>query len=131
MKEILFYILLLLIGNYAYRLPTYLDNKNREWFLNKLISNKCSNTEIRQELLRYSLHIDKVIKIYDIVGSNLSELIEFKNDILLLSEKANNNVLTTNDRIYIEDIFSRKLRVVSWFPFFTKKQELNREFLWV
>lgn len=131
MKDIIIGIIFLAIGNYAYKMPTYFENKERERFLKKLKSNNCSNKEIGQELKKYSWIINRVIKTYGLIGSHESDLVEFKNEILQLSERANRNSLTISDKSYIENIFNKKLRAVSWFPFLTKKEELNREFLWI
>lgn len=122
---------LLVIASYANRIPTYFDNKNRERFLNKLKSNSCNNVEIARELKNYFYIVDRVIKIYTLRGSYESELMIFKDELSKLYEKANKNILTKDDRNNIENIFTQKLRTISWFPFFISQEKLNKKFLWI
>lgn len=131
MKEIAIAIICLIVANYLYGIETYFDNKHREHFLEKLKSNKCTQSEIKTELLKYSWSIEKVIKIFALQGSNKSDLAIFRDEIINLSQKANKEQLTINEKILIENIFSKKLRNIGWFPFFTKKDELTRDFLWI
>jgi hypothetical protein len=120
-------ILLIILNKYSYAFPVYCENKERQLFLNKLKLNKCDDKEIVKALKRYYIYVDVIIKKYAFRGSYESDLFKFQDEILNLMKKSD---LNNEDKQYIENIFSKKLRNISMFPFFTSQEQLNREFLW-